>query len=324
MGFLDNTGDIILDIVLTDHGRMKLSRGDGSFVITKFALGDEEIDYSLYNSVHASGSSYYDLEILQTPILEAFTDNAASMKSKLATYTNMNLLYLPVMLLNELDGSTKRNSTTNSFIVAVDAVSEDDNNNSGTLIAIGVTGGGVDGAAGSSVDGILFGNQRSKSTNKIRIDTGLNTTALSNQTALPADINETQYTIQIDSRFGFICDPDGNEIPSSYVDDDGIAFYTISNSDDNINKGLYLNANPEDSSPISGPKGSSVCFKIGASFDLQTSTYLFNQLGSSDNNLNNRTNASQSYKYIDTIVRVSGMNNGMSIDIPVRFAKVTP
>ena len=42
MAFLDNSGDIILDAVLTDHGRMVLAKGDGSFQITKFALGDEE------------------------------------------------------------------------------------------------------------------------------------------------------------------------------------------------------------------------------------------------------------------------------------------
>ena len=82
MAFLDNSGDIILDAVLTDLGRKTLSKGDGSFKITKFALGDEEIDYSLYNASHASGSSYYDIQILQTPVLEAFTNNASSMKSK--------------------------------------------------------------------------------------------------------------------------------------------------------------------------------------------------------------------------------------------------
>ena len=93
MGFLDNSGDIILDAVLTDHGRQVLSKGDGSFQITKFALGDEEIDYSLYNTSHGSGSAYYDLQILQTPVLEAFTDNAASMKSKLVTYEAFDLLF---------------------------------------------------------------------------------------------------------------------------------------------------------------------------------------------------------------------------------------
>ena len=72
MAFLDNSGDIILDAVLTDLGRERLSRGDGSFRIEKFALGDDEIDYTLYDKNHPSGSAYYALEILQTPVLEAF------------------------------------------------------------------------------------------------------------------------------------------------------------------------------------------------------------------------------------------------------------
>ena len=33
MGFLDNSGDIILDAVLTDTGRKRLARGDGSFKV---------------------------------------------------------------------------------------------------------------------------------------------------------------------------------------------------------------------------------------------------------------------------------------------------
>ena len=45
MAFLDNSGDIILDAVLTDLGRERLARGDGSFKITKFAVADDEIDY---------------------------------------------------------------------------------------------------------------------------------------------------------------------------------------------------------------------------------------------------------------------------------------
>ena len=43
MAFLDNSGDIILDAVLTDHGRKLLAQGDGSFEITQFALADDEI-----------------------------------------------------------------------------------------------------------------------------------------------------------------------------------------------------------------------------------------------------------------------------------------
>ena len=52
MAFLDNSGDIILDAVLTDTGRMRLAKGDGSFRIAKFALGDEEIDYAIYDALY--------------------------------------------------------------------------------------------------------------------------------------------------------------------------------------------------------------------------------------------------------------------------------
>jgi hypothetical protein len=85
MAFLDNSGDIILDAVLTDTGRARLAKGDGTFKISKFALADDEVDYELYNDEHPSGSAYYDLEILQTPVLEAFTNNASSMKHKLVS-----------------------------------------------------------------------------------------------------------------------------------------------------------------------------------------------------------------------------------------------
>ena len=46
MAFLDNSGDIILDAVLTDLGREEMAAGD--FSVKYFALGDDEIDYSEY------------------------------------------------------------------------------------------------------------------------------------------------------------------------------------------------------------------------------------------------------------------------------------
>ena len=50
MAFLDNSGDIIMDAVLTDEGRKKMA--NGTFRITKFAMGDDEIDYGLYQKDH--------------------------------------------------------------------------------------------------------------------------------------------------------------------------------------------------------------------------------------------------------------------------------
>ena len=82
MAFLDNSGDIILDAVLTDLGRKRLAQGNGSFRVSKFALGDDGIDYGLYDKNHPSGSAFYDINILQTPVLEAFTNNMANMKSR--------------------------------------------------------------------------------------------------------------------------------------------------------------------------------------------------------------------------------------------------
>ena len=114
MAFLDNSGDIILDAVLTDTGRFRLAKGDGSFKITKFALGDDEINYRLYNKNHASGSAYYDLEILQTPILEAFTNNMSSMKSKLMSISRTNLLYLPLLKKFERAASSAASGTDSS------------------------------------------------------------------------------------------------------------------------------------------------------------------------------------------------------------------
>ena len=66
MGFLQgDTNNIILDAVLTDTGRKFLSQNNQSFKVSKFALGDDEINYGSYNKNHPSGSAYYDLDILQ-------------------------------------------------------------------------------------------------------------------------------------------------------------------------------------------------------------------------------------------------------------------
>lgn len=84
MGYLDNS-ILTVDAILTRKGRELLARGDGSFSITQFALADDEIDYTLYDPTHPSGSAYYGEAIESMPILEAFVDENQSMKYKLAT-----------------------------------------------------------------------------------------------------------------------------------------------------------------------------------------------------------------------------------------------
>ena len=84
MGYLNNN-IITVDAILTKKGRELLARGDGSFKITQFALSDDEIDYTLYNPNHPSGSAFYGEALEALPILEAFPDENQIMKYKLTT-----------------------------------------------------------------------------------------------------------------------------------------------------------------------------------------------------------------------------------------------
>ena len=53
MGVLDNT-TVTVDAILTKKGRELLAKGQGQFNITKFSLGDDEIDYGLWESTNTN------------------------------------------------------------------------------------------------------------------------------------------------------------------------------------------------------------------------------------------------------------------------------
>ena len=80
-----NPSFVTVDAVLTKKGRELLARNDGSFQITQFSLADDEVDYTLYNPTHPSGSAYYGEAIEAMPIIEAFPDEAQIMRYKLVT-----------------------------------------------------------------------------------------------------------------------------------------------------------------------------------------------------------------------------------------------
>jgi hypothetical protein len=84
MGYLDNSS-ITVDAILTRRGRELLSRNDGSFQITQFALGDDEIDYTLFNENHPDGSQFFGEAIESLPLVEAFPDENNIMIHKLVT-----------------------------------------------------------------------------------------------------------------------------------------------------------------------------------------------------------------------------------------------
>ena len=80
-----NPTTVTVDAILTTKGRELLARNDGSFQITQFALADDEIDYTLYNPLHPSGSAFYGEAIENTPVLEAFPNESQIMRYKLVT-----------------------------------------------------------------------------------------------------------------------------------------------------------------------------------------------------------------------------------------------
>ena len=295
MAFLDNSGDIILDAVLTDTGRMRLAKGDGSFKIAKFALGDDEINYELYNKNHSSGSAYYDIEIVQTPVLEAFTNNTSTLKSKLVTISRTNLLYLPQIRNNATVGLAS-NSTNNILTVLVDQTTVED-----STIA----------ATGDYVNGYRIGDTK----NPIVMDQGIVSNAIGDGSSvvLDADLTETQFMIEIDNRFGNIWDAKGSsQATPSFVDDDNVATYYLSKT---TNKTYFGKSGTSMSNEvIAGPRGNRLQFLVAPSVDLNSSTYLFTQLGTT------ATLGSAVYQ-IDTTVRVTGVTTGYRVDLPIRFVK---
>jgi len=308
MAFLDNSGDIILDAVLTDAGRQRLAKGDGSFKIVKFALGDDEINYELYDKNDLRGSPFYDLEILQSPVFEAFTNNTATMKSKLVTIARNDILYLPVLELADSD-----NSNTAGIPLSGDA------DLAGTIpIAADANTVGTSGASptGLSATSINFYDASTADGVATAIDQGLDTDALPPSNTIPVDLYEDSYSIQLDNRLLSLTDGAGNSVDVSFVDDDNIALYNVS-APSNMIVDNSTNKSPGNS-PIAGPRGSRLSMGFRSSTDVLTSTYLFTRLGSQ---LNLTADSGNTYYYIDTNVRITGLTTGYRIDIPLRILR---
>lgn len=324
MAFLDNSGDIILDAVLTDTGRKRLARADGSFRIEKFAFGDEEVNYGLYNKDHANGSAYFDLEILQTPVLEAFTNNSSLMKSKLISIPRTDLLYLPILKLNEvapgLNKETERfmsgSTNTGFFLVAADRTTETEL----------VTQYGTNNA---SIPNFFFGGSNKATTHRIRIDQGLDTTEISPSFRLDPQLFESQYIVEMDDRLGTLTTSDRRLANASYIDDDNIASYFIADAGfvtTNTKTGK-VGENPDEQGNdgtdevIDGPRGTFLQMAVRASIDLQSSTFLFTKMGTEVAAATANAALGAKHYFIDSTIRVTGANTGYSIDVPVRYIK---
>lgn len=112
------------------------------------------------------------------------------------------------------------------------------------------------------------------------MDQGLATNEIPNSNTIDAELNETQYIVEMDNRLGSLVDVhNGNPGAISFMDDDNIASYYFSAGTDTGWVGNIATGAPANKTPILGPAGSYLHFKIRASTELQTSTYLFEKLG---------------------------------------------
>tara|TARA_Y100000593_G_C4318472_1_gene342280 strand:+ start:3796 stop:4734 length:939 start_codon:yes stop_codon:yes gene_type:complete len=312
MAFQDNSGDIILDVVLTDEGRRRLARGDGSFSIVKFALADDEINYELFET--GSTTALQDLSILQTPVLEAFTNNMSSMKSKLLSLSDNTLFYLPVLKINTSANTSVQTHTLGNYAVLIDQ-NTTDNKPLGLSTSLGYD------ANGNINTGMIFGISTENIGSYIKVDAGINST---NVTEIDESLIETEFSIEIDSRLGSIVDKDGKVfLEPTAIDDDHIATYIIRKT-----PGSPFVFTPSQealeasTSPINGPIASTLEFKIRSSQDLRVSNYLFDRIGTTTTAYTARDSSTPTVKMIDSIVRVSGLSTGYSLDLPVRFLKL--
>ena len=330
MAFLDNSGDIILDAVLTDLGRLRLA--EGKFSIVKFALGDEEINYRLYNP--DAGNASEDLEIMQTPILEAFTSDQSLMKSRLMSFARTNLLHIPVMRVNNKVEEVTPSSINDGFILMADRPTITENE--GQKAEAGF----LPGVFKSASDDARF------STKCINVDSGIITNAgRSVLHTLDSMLQESAYLIKCDQRLIQITTPMAlrnynafsRPLSPQFQDDDFTSTYYIVNGlpgvpivaadDPNFrDRGLIQESNtvPEDVEVLEmfqGPLGKVLQFAPRVTDEVQFSSSLFDMLGSSGVDLTYRGSTIANYKFIDTSINVQGMTTGYSLDIPIRIVK---
>jgi len=341
MAFLDNSGDIVLDAVLTDLGRKRMA--EGNFRITQFALGDDEIDYRIYNKNHPSGSAYYDLEILQTPVLEAFASTNANINYGLVSFNgNLNLLYMPVLKVwnktIDVTGPAIQRSSGSVYYVACAPTTGD------ALLSALNTDFGDD--AGSS----YYQSPGSTST-AIYIETGIDsvlgnpprTKGRTNKATMLTDqgLLDSNFDISVDTRFitgvgsldpgrsswSYNSDGDAKQnIILSYTAAPGVSRIGVANYGTAIIPSLttQISARADGSdaadsySVINGPSGVLTAFTFRVHSDLQQSGGQYSLFGKTGQDLFGDGNT---YDYIDTTVYAVGKTSGVTVHIPIRIVR---
>jgi len=342
MAFLDNSGDIILDAVLTDLGRQRLADGTaGSSTIVKFGLGDDEINYGTYDLAHPSGSAYYDLEIMQTPVFQATTATNANINYGLLKLTDTSLLYLPAISLNDGKLAVAVKRYVNMIYLCV-------NDETWRKVTSADTTTGP-----TDMKGIGTALQvANASTPFVILESGLDTFEIAATSAnrssylVSPGLVDNTFTIMADSR---LITRVGSLIPSSYLRNDDVnyvtedlrlGFTTTTGTSDNlenynsftvrgINDGITepaTSGNDNDISAIKGPRGTLGGLNFDVPAELKTiaggtTAREFSQYGTVNADLFSLGGSVAKYDYIDTTVYIMGDNSSATLQLPVRIIR---
>ena len=332
MAFLDNSGDILLDAVLTDEGRKRLAAG--TFRPVKYAFGDPEVNYLLYDKTNPSGSAYFDLEILKLPVEIAHTNAAISLRTKLFTLASQNgdpsLLYLPEIKLDTISFTQLGfASGRNAYALVADKETYDQLTSD---------------AANALPAGFMDARSADLAVNSLRIRTpiGIDNAAAGDpiDETLDPSLDETQYSVVVDDRLVKLVSPPSADLASAGALQASVTFGTVGTAagiaqaaarsnvfsgDDNLR--VYDVSTSNNSSQFV-PK-SSIAVTAGPSTDnVLATSYVVNQQNQNYmfttyklGNVTNYAGTGIQMEVIQSSVRVIGSTTGYSLTVPIEIIR---
>lgn len=333
MSFLRNDGDIIIDAVLTDIGRSNLAAGLP--LATQWAAGDTEIDYSLYNSANASGSAYYDVDIFNVPVFEPSTFSQTAMGSKLFSYADNTLQYLPVLKLNQSTKVSSNLTTVDSNTSAINLLTTDNIINLLTTSVVASNTSFIDGRQNVfiSTNPGQANSLSSYTTRFIRVDQGFD----SQNVVIPlGDLEETSFSVYVNRLFLKLLDNQYNAsvqpiiVANPFTKNQATNLYKLPAETPNFFGPVEVKPSVNNVSQLATSLATSLPNQVGRElqFSLQISdflaanlSYYFSTYGISypGATLGGVSTSGQGVYQISTTVRVVGDNYGFAVDIPIKL-----
>jgi len=325
MAFLDNSGTIILDAILTDIGRKRMAQGN--FNPSKFSLGDDEMDYTLVN---VDDSDYSKLETLST--IEALNSENATINHGLQNFTSDDILYLPQIKINSLlKGAVKIKPSMPDFYF----VSANDETT-------------------AKLKGLLtkkqFLESNSYDRNKLFFESGIENNKLPRNAKareryiLNYNLLDRYFIINCDHRFVdrlLIVDPEGTYFENDEANNlfydfqslkevtpvslEKILEYYNSYFAIGVDNLIYSHTSAKDDlhSAIKGPRGSACAFNVKLINELTIDTsgtrdFRYTKFGKVNQTL---FGGAKKFDYIDTSIYIQGTSSKATLQVPIRILR---